>query len=157
MSDCPAYLGVTIISRMDQEEILRYDLLIRCPAEFNITFKILNRGLQTEKTFELHLDDLTQNFECHLTQMMFEQNHHDNVAVVEAEAIKMTPRREPSGLIFLAIALSTLISLVMFIAVYVYTEAVSIDWCSLLVIMHQTYGIGCHSIFAHLLNTAYLQ
>ena len=40
MSGCPAYLGVVINNRLELDELFRYDLLILCPAEFNLTFKV---------------------------------------------------------------------------------------------------------------------
>jgi len=47
MSGCPAYLGVVINNRLELDELFRYDLLILCPTDFNLTFKvttILHRG-----------------------------------------------------------------------------------------------------------------
>jgi len=40
MSACPAYLGVVINNRLELDELFRYDLLILCPADFNLTFKV---------------------------------------------------------------------------------------------------------------------
>ena len=40
MSGCPAYLGVVINNRIELDELFRYDTLILCPAEFNLTFKV---------------------------------------------------------------------------------------------------------------------
>jgi hypothetical protein len=40
MSGCPAYLGVVINNRLELDELFRYDTLILCPAEFNLTFKV---------------------------------------------------------------------------------------------------------------------
>ena len=40
MSSCPAYLGVVINNRLELDELFRYDLLILCPTEFNLTFKV---------------------------------------------------------------------------------------------------------------------
>jgi len=43
MSACPAYLGVVINNRLELDELFRYDLLILCPAEFNLTFKVTTK------------------------------------------------------------------------------------------------------------------
>lgn len=40
MSGCPAYLGVVINNRLELDELFRYDTLILCPPEFNLTFKV---------------------------------------------------------------------------------------------------------------------
>ena len=40
MSACPAYLGVVINNRLELDELFRHDLLILCPADFNLTFKV---------------------------------------------------------------------------------------------------------------------
>jgi len=73
MSNCPAYLGVTINNRIELEELFRYDLVILCPTDFNLTFKIPNWGQHSEKTFDIHLEDATHSYDIYLTQLIFEQ------------------------------------------------------------------------------------
>lgn len=73
MSGCPGYLGVTINSRLDLEELFRYELLILCPAEFNTTFKIPNWGQHPDKTFDIQLQDATRSYTLYLTQLIFDQ------------------------------------------------------------------------------------
>jgi len=40
MSGCPAYLGVVINNRLELDELFRYDILVLCPTDFNLTFKV---------------------------------------------------------------------------------------------------------------------
>lgn len=80
MSDCPAYLGVTINSRSDSEELFRYEFLIACPETFDIKFSVPNFGLEQNKTFDIRLTDARQDYEIYLTQMVFEQQSVGNGA-----------------------------------------------------------------------------
>ena len=40
VTDCPAYLSVTLNDRTASEELSRYDALISCPPRFNITINV---------------------------------------------------------------------------------------------------------------------
>lgn len=72
MTTCPGYLCITVNDKLDLEEITRYDLLISCPPEFNISFFIPNTGGNREKTFDIVLDDATKEHHVYLTNMIFE-------------------------------------------------------------------------------------
>lgn len=72
MSSCPAYLGLTINNRLELEELFRYDLLILCPSEFNVTFKVPNWGQHPDKTFDVRLQDAVKSYDVYLTQLILE-------------------------------------------------------------------------------------
>lgn len=72
MSGCPAYLGITINNRLELEELFRYDLLILCPEEFNLTFKVPNWGQHPDKTFDVRLQDAIRSYDIYLTQLVLE-------------------------------------------------------------------------------------
>ena len=74
MSHCPAYLGVTINDRLDHEELFRYDILIVCPVDFNVTFKVPNWGQQPSKTFDLRLRDSLRSHDVYLTQLVLDSS-----------------------------------------------------------------------------------
>lgn len=78
MSSCPGYLGITINDRLEQEELFRYDTLISCPTEFNVTFKVPNWGVKQDKTFDVVLDDAKTQYKVYLTHLHFEDyaGHH---------------------------------------------------------------------------------
>lgn len=76
MSACPGYLGITINNRIDQEELFKYDALVSCPCEFNITFKIPNWGQKQDKTFDLHLEDSRKSYDIYLSHLMLERKGH---------------------------------------------------------------------------------
>ena len=40
VTDCPAYLSVTVNDRTAGEELCRYDALVSCPPQFNITINV---------------------------------------------------------------------------------------------------------------------
>lgn len=57
MTDCPGYVNIIINDRLELEELFRYDLLISCPTNFNLTFKVPNRGQKKDKTFDIVFND----------------------------------------------------------------------------------------------------
>ena len=63
MTDCPAYLGVTINVRENMEELIRQDLLILCPASFNVTFLAPNVGGMPSKTFDVNFRDAKKTYQ----------------------------------------------------------------------------------------------
>ena len=62
MSFCPGYLSITINDLQDAEELFRYDALIFCPATFNMSFKVPNRGQKPDRTFEIRLEDAKKSY-----------------------------------------------------------------------------------------------
>ena len=101
MTACPAFLRITINNRLDLDEIFRHDLLILCPAQFNVTFRIPNWGQHPDKTFDVHFEDSRRTYDVYLTHMRFEQQH---VAVTTAAA-RRGRLPETSGVVF-AVALA---------------------------------------------------
>ena len=118
MSGCPGYVGIVINNRLESEELFRYDLLVLCPPEFNITFKVPNWGQQPDKTFDVHLEDARHSYDIYLTQLTFEHAQID----VEPEAIQMLSQQEIPLEIFVGVGALLFASLVAFISVYVYSE-----------------------------------
>ena len=72
MSDCPSYLGVSVMDRLEDEELFRYDFLIFCPSSFNATVKIPNKGLRHLRSFEVRLADARKTTNVFLTHMIRE-------------------------------------------------------------------------------------
>lgn len=72
LTDCPGYLGISISDRLEMEEVFKYDALISCPPEFNITFNIPNWGVKVEKTFDIVLDDANRAYRIFLTNILFD-------------------------------------------------------------------------------------
>lgn len=75
MSDCPAYLGITISSCLDlDEELFRYDALILCPTDFNLTFRVPNWAEHLEdRAFNVRLQDAIRSHSIYLTQLALEE------------------------------------------------------------------------------------
>ena len=69
LSGCPGYVGITVNSREDSEQLLRYDLLVVCPPLFNVTLKLPNWHQQTDKTFDLQLTDAKRTHLVFLTHI----------------------------------------------------------------------------------------
>ena len=81
MTTCPGYLCITVNDKLDLEEIARYDLLISCPPEFNITFFVPITGDNLEKTFDITLDDATNEHQVYLTNMIFELDYKMSLTI----------------------------------------------------------------------------
>ena len=72
LSGCPGYVGLTVNSRQDSEQLLRYDLLVLCPPLFNATLKLPNWHQQTDKTFDLEISDSQRTHLVFLTHLTFD-------------------------------------------------------------------------------------
>jgi len=96
MTGCPAFLRITINNRLDLEELFRHDLLILCPATFNVTFRIPNWGQQPDKTFDVLFEDSMGSYNVYLTHMLFEQQH----VAVETEPVPLGRLPVTSGVVF---------------------------------------------------------
>ena len=61
VTDCPAYLSVTVNDRSAAEELCRYDALVTCPPRFNITINVPppppSSASGDERVFEVVLHD----------------------------------------------------------------------------------------------------
>ena len=121
MSDCPAYLGVTINNRLDLEELFRYDLLILCPETFDLVFKVPNWGQHPDKTFDIKLEDAKQSYDIYLTQMIFEQQRIEN----QPEKISQVYSSEKMSItvtVYAVVGGITSVCLVLLFIAYLYSE-----------------------------------
>ncbi len=119
MSGCPAYLGIAINNRLELEELFRYDLLIFCPAEFNLTFKVPNWGQNPDKTFDIQLSDSKKSYEIYLTHMLFEQHRVEK----ESELVRKLESSPPTQWAVLSVILTigSIVTLLLLLG-YVYLE-----------------------------------
>jgi len=89
MTQCPGYLSITVNDRQDLEEIARYDALVSCPTEFNITISLPNLNTNIEKTFDVILDDAKTTFHVFLTTLlMCRPATHESLAIQPSSAKK---------------------------------------------------------------------
>ena len=120
MTGCPAYLGVTINDRENMEELIKQDILVTCPAAFNLTFHIPNFRQPHDKTFDIHLKDAKKVYQTFLTQLKLDEGSEmtgpEPVVLTEAEAVPFI-----SFLIIIAI---TLFTVAIFNKAYLYSEVV---------------------------------
>lgn len=118
MNQCPAYLGIIINNRLDLEELCRYDLLILCPAEFNVSFSI-QRQYPTPSivTFDVQLYDTTKNYSIFLTNFVVGEPTLTSVNRILDENIA-----ERESTVVVAIMLSSSLTFVVFFAFYLYIE-----------------------------------
>jgi len=72
MSDCPAYLAVTITDLLLHDELFRYDLLILCPSTFNVSFRFPTSTTTPDlmtSSFDVHLSDAVMSHRIYLTRV----------------------------------------------------------------------------------------
>lgn len=102
MSGCPAYLGVTISDRSELEQLFRYDILIVCPAEFNLTFKVPNWGQQSHKTYDVSFRDPAKTYSVFAT--FFSDDRRSSVdPCSEDRSVVVSRQSFSSGVVFLVV------------------------------------------------------
>ena len=118
MSDCPGYLSVTINNRLELEELFRYDLLIFCPTNFSVIFKVPNWGQNPDKTFDLHLEDSQKSYDIYLTHIMFEQSRVQR----QVEYARPEERQVHLGAMLLVIAVIICVLVAVLLLAYTYLD-----------------------------------
>jgi len=94
MSDCPSYLGITINDRLQLEELIKYDLLVLCPPQFNVTFKLPNWGQRSTKTFDVHLRDCEQTHVVFLTRLLLDSTTEQRLSPTTEMPVEVGDDRE---------------------------------------------------------------
>ena len=118
MSGCPGYLGVTISNRFDLEEVFRYDLLIFCPSNFNLTYSVPIMYPENDATFEVQLKDTRHTFSVYLTHVTFHNTEHIRLS----QAIQSVSQPNASAVILaIAITLTGILAITFFV-MFVYFE-----------------------------------
>jgi len=76
MSDCPAYLAVTITDLLLYDELFRYDLLVLCPSTFSVSFRFPSSSSSSStprdpmtSSFDVHLSDAVRSQRVYLTHV----------------------------------------------------------------------------------------
>lgn len=128
MSGCPAYLGVTINDRLEAEQLFRYDILIVCPAEFNLTFKVPNWGQQSHKTYDVTFRDPSKTYSVFVTY--FSGDRHLPVSVLSEDYSKPVPsENNTSAVVFLVVgAMAAYVLLVSFL-IHLYLHQKHTKFC----------------------------
>lgn len=121
MTDCPTYLSITINSRIDLEELFRYDLLILCPTDFYIQFTVPNWGGHPDKTFDIHLEDAQHSYYIYLTQMIFEEQRMETNPE-RISQVQAGDRMSVAVTVYAIVGGVTSICLVLLFFVYMYSE-----------------------------------
>src|SRR6218665_3048214 len=120
MTGCPAYLGITVNNRREFEELCRYDLLILCPSEFNVTINIPKQNDEPPVvTFDVRLHDIEKNYSIFLTHVFLtEQVPTTANRVVDDDDAEL----KRSSLVVFGIVVSTVLTLLVFSVFYLYLE-----------------------------------
>jgi len=117
MSDCPAYLAVTVTGLQLYDELFRYDLLVLCPATFSVNFRFPGSppsptppaaGLTTS-TFDVRLADAVRSQHVYLTHVHAPAPNYDADKRSEAAVFHRRVGASPSSswhhsLLFYAVA-----------------------------------------------------
>jgi len=77
MTDCPAYLGVQVTRRSLRfsVELLHYDLLVLCPAEFNLSLSIADPRRQQQQQQLRAVTSSMTSYDVTLTDAQQRQFH----------------------------------------------------------------------------------
>ena len=93
VTDCPAYLGVTLNDRTSGDELCRYDALVSCPPQFNLTVDVPRPPRDHgDRSFEVVLHDSKVEQRVFLSTLLVrldERQQRRRPAAVD--------RREPDG------------------------------------------------------------
>ena len=92
MSNCPAYLAVTVTDLALYDELFCYDLLVLCPSTFNVSFRFpssLTRSTHDLMTssFDVHLSDADRSHHVYLTHVDLRRLSYDDNDDKRSEAI----------------------------------------------------------------------
>lgn len=126
MTDCPAFLSITINDRLESEELFKNDLLISsCPPFFNLTFTVPTQGLlHLDKVFDIVLFDSKQEYRVFLTYL--QQVNEKRVFRGSRSRVKVKPGSGKTGsdeddgggitkgLVFFAFVVSSSLAVVLF-------------------------------------------
>ena len=82
MTSCLGYLGIKITDRMELEELFHYDVLVKCPPHFNVTFSLPNWSSRPDRTFDVTLDDAHTSYRVFFTTITF---HGDDAVTCSAD------------------------------------------------------------------------
>ena len=72
VTSCPAYLQVTINDGAAKVEMFRYDVLVGCPNDFDLSFQIPMNDTYSDRMFEIHIHDSLRNYTIHLTSLQLQ-------------------------------------------------------------------------------------
>jgi len=95
VTDCPAYLSVTLNDRTAGEELSRYDALISCPPRFNITLSVPPLPQSSDdRVFEVVLHDSKIEQRVFLSSFVVRQVAEDRP---ESDASRVDGRVKDAG------------------------------------------------------------
>ena len=114
MSDCPAYLAVTITDQTLHDELFYYDLLILCPSTFNVSFRFPSASTQSTQhsmtsSFDVHLSDAASSYHVYLTHADLRRRSYDDderseAVVFHRRVTESTSSRWAQSLLFTVVA-----------------------------------------------------
>jgi hypothetical protein len=118
MSACPGYLGIVIVDLLEEEELFRYDNVIFCPVDFNMTFKVPNKGRRAERTFDIRFEDSKKTYHVYLTHLLFESEYLKSEPQTNSQ---LETEESPWAIIAIVITITSILLLVLNL-VYAYFE-----------------------------------
>lgn len=82
MSDCPAYVAVTVTDVVLSDELFRYDLLVLCPSIFNVSFRFPSMSMRSTQdlvtsSFDVHISDAATSHHVYLTHVDLRRLNYD--------------------------------------------------------------------------------
>lgn len=81
MSNCPAYLGVSIEDLFTTDGIFLYDFLILCPSNFTLTFRLPGSVDRTDVAFRVKFTDPQKSYDVTLSQITLADDDGDETTL----------------------------------------------------------------------------
>ena len=108
---------------MELEELFHYDILVSCPANFSLTFKVPNWGMKEDKTFDIVLSDAKEEFRMFLTHLSIRNITESPVTSSVGQSSSSTEEPNHDGLALLFGVVGTVAVIIFgYIIAYAYLE-----------------------------------
>ena len=76
-TECPAFIKVTVDDLSARAEVGRYDLLVFCPSNFNMTIKIPRADLRRDRSFKLTIGDSRVGQPYYVSALVMDEGRSD--------------------------------------------------------------------------------
>lgn len=117
MSNCPAYLGVSVEDLLTTEEIFLYDYLILCPINFTLTFRLASAVDRTDVAFRVKFTDPQKSYDVTLSQITIADDGDDVTTLELTSPADVTTTSTVVGAAFVHVTMALFVVLVLGFAV----------------------------------------
>ncbi|CAH1781765.1 unnamed protein product [Owenia fusiformis] len=118
MSGCPGYLGVVVNDGNYIIELLKYDVIIDCPADFTLHITVPFTPIRMDKLFEIQLTDPVKTYSIFLTSVHFRDGHvYPGISIDTKEEVNVRPPWSAAIMITIATSFVLVTLLVIYLCI----------------------------------------